>query len=34
VVDTIGGALGDVRRGVTLMACVSFSLGALIGGVL
>ncbi len=33
VVDTIGGALGDVRRGVTLMACVSFSLGALIGGV-
>jgi hypothetical protein len=34
VVDTIGGALGDVRRRVTLLACVSFGLGALVGGVL
>lgn len=34
VVDTIGGALGDVRRWVTLLACLTFSLGALIGGAL
>ena len=34
VVDTIGGALGDVRRGITVLACTTFTLGALIGGVL
>lgn len=34
VVDTIGGALGDVRRWVTLLACLSFGIGALFGGVL
>jgi cytochrome c biogenesis protein CcdA len=34
VVDTIGGALGDVRRWVTLLASLTFSLGALIGGAL
>ena len=32
--ETIGGALGDVRRSVTLLACLSFSAGALFGGVL
>ena len=33
VVETIGSALGDVRR-VTLLACLSFSVGALFGGAL
>jgi hypothetical protein len=34
MVDTIGGALGDTRRSVTLLACVTFTLGAVIGGIL
>ena len=32
VVETIGGALGDERRWVTLAACLVFGIGALIGG--
>jgi hypothetical protein len=34
MVDTIGSALGDTRRSVTLLACVTFTLGAVIGGIL
>jgi hypothetical protein len=32
MVDTIGGALGDVRRAATIAASVTFALGTLIGG--
>jgi hypothetical protein len=32
MVDTIGGALGDVRRVATIAASVTFALGTLIGG--
>jgi hypothetical protein len=34
MVDTIGTALGDTRRSVTLLTCVTFTLGAVIGGIL
>jgi hypothetical protein len=33
MVDTIGGALGDTRRSSTLLACATFTLGSLLGGV-
>ncbi|HST34759.1 MAG TPA: hypothetical protein VLJ80_14710 [Solirubrobacteraceae bacterium] len=32
MVDTIGSALGDARRGATLAACATFALGTLLGG--
>jgi hypothetical protein len=32
VIDTIGTALGDARRAVTLLATATFALGALVGG--
>jgi hypothetical protein len=34
MVDTIGTALGDARRGITALAIVAFTLGALAGGVI
>ncbi|MFI4991907.1 MAG: hypothetical protein ACHQHO_13480, partial [Solirubrobacterales bacterium] len=34
MVDTIGSALGDARRGATLVAGATFALGTLIGGVI
>lgn len=34
MVDTLGSALGDTRRGITQIACTTFTLGALAGGVL
>lgn len=34
MVDTIGSALGDTRRSVTLLACITFTFGAVIGGIL
>ncbi len=34
MVDTIGGALGDPRRSATLVACATFTLGAVAGGAL
>ncbi|HXP38504.1 MAG TPA: hypothetical protein VN817_12130, partial [Solirubrobacteraceae bacterium] len=34
MVETIGSALGDVRRAVTIAASVTFALGTLIGGAL
>ncbi len=34
MVDTIGSTLGDARRSITLGACATFTLGALLGGVL
>jgi hypothetical protein len=34
MVETIGGALGDVRRAATIAASVTFALGTLIGGAL
>ncbi len=34
MVDTIGSALGDARRGATLAASVTFALGTLLGGAL
>jgi len=34
MVDTIGGALGNARRGATLVACATFALGTLAGGAL
>jgi hypothetical protein len=32
MVDTIGSALGDVRRATTLIACATFTIGCLLGG--
>jgi hypothetical protein len=34
MVDTIGSALGDTRRSMTRLACLMFTIGALLGGVL
>lgn len=34
MVDTIGSALGDIRRSITLLACLTFTIGAVLGGVL
>jgi hypothetical protein len=34
MVDTIGSALGDTRRSITLLACLTFTFGAVIGGIL
>jgi hypothetical protein len=34
MVDTIGSTLGDARRGSTLLACATFTLGTLAGGAL
>ncbi|MFZ1156070.1 MAG: hypothetical protein WAN93_14330 [Solirubrobacteraceae bacterium] len=34
MVDTIGTALGDPRRSVTVVACATFTIGAVVGGAL